>query len=112
MANCLYVESVAMVYFRRPYPESRKLYGFIVADDYESYDIYGFSNKAEVPECIEKIMRHCNDGENDLAFDLFVQHATADKGVVFDGKFIEASELKRLLELLAKEDEMDPENAR
>lgn len=107
--NCLYVESVEVDYFHKSYPGSRKLYGFIVRDDYDRCEILDYSSEAGIPDTLEKVLRQCNNGENDMAFDLFNQHATADKGVVFDGNFIDSVELKRLLDLLDTEDESKSE---
>lgn len=107
MANCLNVEAIRMEYFRREHPNSRVFHGFIVSDDYESYEVMEFSSKEEVPDTLEKVLRHCMGEEHGMAFDLFAQHATAGKGVNLDGKFIDAEKLQRILDILAKEDEME-----
>jgi hypothetical protein len=111
MANRLYVEAVTMDYYRRPAPETRLLHGFMVYDDYESHEFFGFPNLSDVPDTLEKVIRHCLGEEHGMAFDLIVQHSIEDKGLVLDGHYVETEELQRILNLLSREMETNPEHS-
>lgn len=105
MSNRVYIDTVHVRYLRKAPTETRESFGFFVGDDYDSFEVLDFPSEADIPATIEGVLRHCNREDHTGVWDLLVQHASADKGVNFDGQYVEVEELKNLLDAIADEEE-------
>jgi hypothetical protein len=105
MSNRLYIDTVHVRYLRKEPAETRESFGFLIGDDYDQFEVLDLSSEAELPSTLEGVLRHCRNAEHTMVWDLFVQHVSADKGVHFDGHYVEAAELKQLLDAIADEEE-------
>lgn len=105
MSNRLYVDAVQVRYLRKDASEGHELFGFLVGDDYDQYEVLDFNSEKDIPENLDGFLRHCLDEDHTAVWDLLGQHAAANKGVVFNGDYLEGTELKRILELLSTEED-------
>lgn len=107
MSNRLCIDTVHVCFLRKEPDQSRDLFGVMVGDDYESHSVLDFSKEEQVPTSLEGLIRYINQEDYSRITDLIAEHATAQKGVYFDGEYIDAPELSRILWELSQEAEGD-----
>lgn len=108
MSNRLSIDTVRVTFLKSATSKGHDLHGFWIGDDYEDFQVLDFASTEEVPSTIEEVLHYLCE-ENPRAYELVCEHVANYKGARFNGTYLEAEQLRPILERCEEEDAPKPE---